>query len=51
MGKIFYRCRLRKPINEAVKWKQMKEDVVNKKDVNENEALARAQILKTVEKS
>jgi hypothetical protein len=29
----------------------MKEDVVNKKDVNENEALARDQALKTVEKS
>jgi hypothetical protein len=29
----------------------MKEDVVNKKDVNEKEALARAQALKTVEKS
>ena len=51
LGKIFYRGRLRKPINEAVKWKQMKEDVINKKDVNEKEALARAQAIKTVEKS
>ena len=29
----------------------MKEDVINKKDVNEKEALARAQAIKTVEKS
>lgn len=29
----------------------MKEDVINKKDVNEKEALAKAQAIKTVEKS